>query len=216
MATIPAAPRSKGTSVPQVPKLLVYAVGFIPAAWTFWLAFSDRLGADPLRGLEHSLGIWALRFLIATLCVTPLRAMAGVNLLRYRRALGLLTFYYAVLHLCVWLLLDQGLDGHAILTDILRRPYITIGMASFAIMVPLALTSNNWAVRRLGGQAWSRLHKLVYAAAVAAALHFVMVVKSWPPEPLIYAGIVAVLLGCRAWRARMRPARPARPAAARL
>jgi sulfoxide reductase heme-binding subunit YedZ len=196
-----------GFRVPNVPKLLVYAVGLAPAAWTFWLAVTDRLGADPLKALEHGLGLWALRFLILTLCVSPLRHLVGLNLLRYRRALGLLAFYYGALHLGVWLILDQGLDARAIVADILRRPYVTIGMLSFAIMIPLAVTSNNWAIRRLGGQAWTRLHKFVYAAAIAAALHFIMVVKSWPAEPLIYAAIVAALLAFRVTRRNRKPGR---------
>jgi methionine sulfoxide reductase heme-binding subunit len=200
-------------NVPDVPKLLVYAVGFIPAAIVFWQGFNDRLGADPIKALEHSLGEWALRFLIITLCITPLRQLAGLNLLRYRRAVGLLAFYYAVLHLGVWLVLDQGLDFHAALRDVLRRPYITIGMIGLAAMVPLAVTSNNVSIRRMGGAAWSKLHKLVYAAAALGALHYIMVVKSWPPEPLVYAAIVSVLLGYRAYR-KLRPATPTRRARA--
>jgi sulfoxide reductase heme-binding subunit YedZ len=204
----PVAERRRGggmlLKLPSFSPLLLYATGFVPAIWTFWQGFHDQLGADPLRTLEHALGLWALRFLIAALMVTPLRDWRIVNLLRYRRALGLLTFYYVLLHLGVWLILDQGLDPHAIVRDILRRPYITIGMLSFAIMVPLALTSNNPSVRWLGAPAWNRLHRLVYFAAAAAAVHFVMVVKSWPAEPLIYAAIVAALLAYRGWKT-MRP-----------
>ena len=150
-----------------------------------------------MRYLEQALGLWALRFLIATLTVTPLRQLFNINLLRYRRALGLLAFYYAALHLTTYLVLDQGLDIAAIVADIVKRPYITIGMATFVILVPLAVTSNNAAIRRMGGQAWAKLHRLVYVAAIGAVLHFILVVKSWPPEPLVYAAIVAVLLGYR-------------------
>ena len=114
--------------------------------------------------------------------------------------IGLLAFYYASLHLTVYLVLDQGLDLAAIWADIVKRPYITVGMFAFVILVPLAVTSNNAMIRRLGGGAWQRLHRLVYVAAAAAAIHFVMVVKAWPPEPLIYAGIVAVLLLFRLWQ----------------
>ena len=195
-------------TVPDAPLLAVYAVGLLPAAYLFFLGFtdSDRLGADPLNSLEHSLGLWALRFLIATLCVTPLRTLGVVSLIRYRRAFGLLAFYYAMLHLGVWLVLDRGLDWHAIIADVLRRPYVTIGMVSFAAMVPLALTSTNRSIRLIGAAAWNRLHKLVYLAAAAAALHFVMVVKSWPAEPLVYAGIVAALLCYRGYRKLRAPA----------
>jgi len=198
----------KGFSFLQVPKVAVYIVGFVPAAWLFHQGVNDRLGADPMRYLEQALGLWALRFLIATLAVTPLRQLLGVNLLRYRRALGLLAFYYAALHLVTYMVLDQGLDFQAIWADIVKRPYITIGMATFVILVPLAVTSNNAAIRRLGGQAWARLHRLVYLAAIGAALHFVLVVKSWPLEPLVYAAIVAVLLGYRLVRSLVKKASP--------
>ena len=192
----------KGFTLPQVPKIAVYIVGFIPAVLLFYAGIADRLGADPMRYLEQALGLWALRFLIATLTVTPLRQLFNINLLRYRRALGLLAFYYAALHLTTYLVLDQGLDIAAIVADIVKRPYITIGMATFVILVPLAVTSNNAAIRRMGGQAWAKLHRLVYVAAIGAVLHFILVVKSWPPEPLVYAAIVAVLLGYRLVRAR--------------
>jgi len=187
----------KGFTLPQVPKIAVYIVGFIPAVLLFYAGIADRLGADPMRYLEQALGLWALRFLIATLTVTPLRQLFNINLLRYRRGLGLLAFYYAALHLTTYLVLDQGLDIAAIVADIVKRPYITIGMATFVILVPLAVTSNNAAIRRMGGQAWAKLHRLVYVAAIGAVLHFILVVKSWPPEPLVYAAIVAVLLGYR-------------------
>jgi sulfoxide reductase heme-binding subunit YedZ len=196
--------------VPQVPKIAVYIVGFIPAVWLFYEGVNDRLGADPMRYLEQALGLWALRFLIASLTVTPLRQLVSVNLLRYRRALGLLAFYYAALHLVTYLVLDQGLDFAAIWADIVKRPYITIGMATFVILVPLALTSNNAAIRRLGGQAWARLHRLVYLAAIGAALHFLLVVKSWPPEPLVYTAIVLALLGYRLVRSLAKRASPRR------
>ncbi|CAM5766326.1 protein-methionine-sulfoxide reductase heme-binding subunit MsrQ [Labrys miyagiensis] len=173
---------------------MVYVVGMLPAAWLFYLAFTDRIGADPVAQLEWGLGLWGLRFLILTLSITPLRQIFRVNLLRYRRALGLVAFYYVMLHLGVWLWFDRGLDLHAVLIDILRRPYITIGMAAFAILVPLALTSNNWSIRRMGGKAWAKLHKLVYLAVALGALHFIMIKKVWMAEPLVYAAIVMVLL----------------------
>jgi methionine sulfoxide reductase heme-binding subunit len=181
----------------RVPVSLVYLVGFVPAAAYFYLGVTDQLGADPLKTLEKALGLWALRLLIATLTVTPLRQVLGVNLVRFRRALGLLAFYYAALHLTTYLVLDQGLDWTAIWADIVKRPYITIGMASFLVLVPLALTSNKASIRRLGGQGWARLHKLVYFALAGGAVHFMMLVKSWPLEPLVYAAIVAALLAYR-------------------
>ena len=187
----------------QLPTMVVYLVGIVPAIWWFWLGAINRLGADPMRELEHGLGLWALRFLIASLAITPLRQLVDVNLLRYRRALGLLAFYYALLHLTTYLVLDQGLDFDAIWADILKRLYITIGMVCFVVVLPLAVTSNNLAIRRLGGKAWQRLHRFVYLAAILAALHFLMSVKSWPIEPIIYTLIVAILLGYRLARSPM-------------
>ncbi|MBL0403195.1 protein-methionine-sulfoxide reductase heme-binding subunit MsrQ [Microvirga aerilata] len=198
----------KGFALPQVPKIAVYIAGFIPAVWLFYAGITDQLGADPMRYLEQALGLWALRFLIGSLAITPLRQLLGINLLRYRRAIGLLAFYYAALHLITYLVLDQGLDFAAIWADIVKRPYITIGMATFVVLVPLALTSNNAAIRRMGGQAWARLHRLVYLAAIGAVLHFVLVVKSWPPEPLVYAAIVAALLGYRIVRSMVKKPSP--------
>jgi methionine sulfoxide reductase heme-binding subunit len=191
----------------------LYPLGLIPAAWTFWLGVTDRLGADPMKVLERDLGLWALKFLVLGLAITPPRRLTGVNLLRYRRAVGLLAFIYACLHLTTYLVLDQGLDLAAIWADILKRPYITVGMAAFLVLVPLAVTSNNAMVRRLGGPAWQRLHRWVYLAAAGAAVHYVMVAKTWQVEPLVYAGLVLLLLG---YRLVVRLQQPARSDAGRL
>jgi sulfoxide reductase heme-binding subunit YedZ len=192
---------------------LLYWVGMIPAAWTFWLGVTDQLGADPMKTLERELGLWALRFLVAGLAITPLRRLTGVSLLRYRRAIGLLAFFYAALHLVTYALLDQGLDVAAIWADIVKRPFVTVGVLAFLILVPLAATSSNAAIRRLGPGRWARLHRWVYPAAAAAAVHFVMVVKAWPAEPLIYAGLVTLLLGYRLATGLGRAPRPRLPAA---
>lgn len=200
----------------------IYILGMVPAVWTFYLGLTDQLGADPQNTLERTLGLWALRLLIVALAITPLRRLGGPSLIRYRRAIGLLGFYYAILHLTVYLVLDQRLDMAAIWADIVKRPYITVGMLAFTILVPLAVTSSNAMIRRLGARAWQRLHRLVYVATAAAAIHFIMLVKVWwSPEPMIYAGLVAMLLAVRLWfsfqkrlglgaRASARPARPAR------
>jgi sulfoxide reductase heme-binding subunit YedZ len=196
----------------------IYILGMLPAVSTFYFGLMDQLGADPQKTLERTLGVWALRFLIACLAITPLRRFGGPNLVRYRRSIGLLAFYYAALHLTVYTVLDQGLDLAAIWADILKRPYITIGMLAFLVLVPLAVTSNAAMIRRLGGAAWQRLHRLIYLAAAAAAVHFIMLVKSWPAEPLIYAALVAGLLLLRLvfkLQRRARPGRRARPEAAR-
>jgi sulfoxide reductase heme-binding subunit YedZ len=188
----------------------LYVLGMAPAVLYFTWGLTDQLGADPQNVLERALGLWALRFLIAGLAITPLRQLGGPNLIRFRRALGLLAFYYATLHLSVYLLLDKGLDLSSIVADVIKRPYITVGMLAFAVLIPLAATSNSTMIRRLGAR-WRKLHRLAYLAAAAAALHFIMLVKVWPLEPLIYAALVAALLLYRlanSLRPRTRAVRP--------
>jgi methionine sulfoxide reductase heme-binding subunit len=179
----------------------LYLVGVVPGVWTFVLALTDQLGADPVKVLERSLGLMALRLLVLGLAITPLQRIAGINLIAYRRAIGVLAFAYAAAHVVTYVVLDQALDLGAIWADILKRPYITIGLLAFAILIPLAITSNATMIKRLGAQIWKALHRWVYLAAAAAALHFIMLVKSWSAEPLIYAGLVAVLLAWRLWDA---------------
>ena len=203
MGTVSAPPprARRSTLGAKAARWLVYVAGFMPAAWTFYLAINDRLGADPLKVLERSLGLWSLRFLVLGLAVTPLLRLGGPNLINYRRALGLLAFYYAAMHVTVYAWLDQQLDLAAIWGDILKRPYITVGLLALGILIPLAATSTDGMVKRMGAKAWRSLHRWVYLAAAAGALHFVMLVKSWPAEPLIYAALVAGLLMWRAWDA---------------
>jgi sulfoxide reductase heme-binding subunit YedZ len=189
-----ASSRSLQRAINAFPRWPLYMIGSIPGIWVFWLGLNDQLGADPVKTLEHTLGLWALRFVIASLAVTPIRRFGGPNLVRFRRALGLLAFFYACAHLSAYIIFDQGLDAHAIIADIVKRPYITIGMFAFAILVPLAITSNAAMIKRMGAAAWQRLHRWIYVAAIAAVVHFLMSVKSWPAEPLIYAAIVAALL----------------------
>jgi sulfoxide reductase heme-binding subunit YedZ len=172
----------------------IYWGGMIPAAWAFYRGSTGQLGPEPIKALEHILGLWALRFLMIGLAITPLRRLGGPSLIRYRRAIGLLAFFYVCLHLAVYIGFDQVFDLAAVWRDIVKRPYITIGMLSFLLLAPLAITSNNEMVKRLGAQAWQRLHRLVYAAALLGAIHFLLLVKSWPPEPLIYTAIVLALL----------------------
>lgn len=188
----------------------LYALGLLPGIWTFSLALNDQLGADPLKTLERALGLWALRFLVLGLAITPLRRVGGPNLVRYRRTVGLLAFFYALFHVVVYVVLDQGLDVGAIAADIVKRPYITVGMVAFLILIPLALTSNATMVRRLGAGAWQRLHRWVYLAAAAAALHFVMLLKTLTAEPAFYAAMVAALLLLRLVDRGTRVSRPRR------
>jgi sulfoxide reductase heme-binding subunit YedZ len=180
----------------RLPTWPVYALGALPPLWFLWLGLTGGLGVEPIKELEHRLGLLALQMLIATLAVTPLRRFTGVSLIRFRRALGLLTFYYICCHLLVWLLLDVGVLG-LIWQDILKRPYITIGMAAFLLLCPLAATSNNWSVRRLGAPRWRRLHQLSYGAAILGASHFVMLSKGLQIELLAYLAAILVLLALR-------------------
>lgn len=181
----------------RVPTWIVYALGFVPAVFLVWLIATNGLGFDPVKNLEHRVGKLGLQFIIAGLAITPVRKLTGINVLRFRRAVGLVAFAYIALHLSVWLFLDIQLRWYEIGKDILKRPYITIGMLGFALLVPLALTSNAWSLRKMGAAAWQRLHRLVYPAALAGAVHYVLLVKAWPAEPLIYLGIVAGLLAMR-------------------
>lgn len=198
----------------QLANPAIYIIGIVPAVWTFYAAVNDQLGADPLKVLERSLGLWALRFLIVSLAISPLRRFAGINLIRYRRAFGLMAFVYAVLHVIVYLWLDQGLNLPEIWKDIVKRPYITIGMMAFLILIPLAATSNGASIRRLGAN-WQKLHRWVYLAAAAAVLHFALLVKSLTFQPIFYCALVITLLLIRLVpKTRARPMRRD-PAAAR-
>jgi methionine sulfoxide reductase heme-binding subunit len=187
----------------RIPENAVYLAGLLPFLWIVWLTFTNGLGPDPVKAIELRLGELGLQFLVAGLVVTPLR-WAGLNLIRFRRAIGLLAFFYVAMHLLAWVVLDMGLRWDEMAADLVKRWYIIIGMVGFATMVPLALTSNNSAIRRLGAASWARLHRLTYVAALAGALHYVVLVKAWPVEPLLYLGAVCLLLLARLWRNRQR------------
>ena len=179
----------------HLPAWPLYLIATLPPIWLLYAAVTGGLGVQPIEVMEHQLGEWGLQILIAGLCVTPLRRWAGVNLLKYRRALGLIAFTYIVMHLLVWVVLDvQSIER--VWADILKRPYITIGMLALLLMVPLAATSNNMSVRRLGKR-WTALHKLTYPAVLLGAVHWVMLSKGFQIEPLIYLAIVAGLVGLR-------------------
>lgn len=195
------------TGLRRLPVWAVYFAGAIPAAVLLLGAFTGGLGVDPVKGLEKELGEWALRFLIASLAVTPLMRV-GLRLIRFRRALGLLGFWYVLAHFTVWVGLDMGLLWSQIVGDLVKRPYIMVGFGAFLALIPLALTSSDRAVRRLGGQAWRNLHRLAYPAILAGAVHFVMIGKVWTADSLIYLGLVLALLALRLVP-RRRPA-PAR------
>lgn len=180
----------------RVPVWVVYVAGMLPAPILLYMGAVGALGVEPIKALEHELGELALKFLVAGLAVTPLRRFAGINLLKFRRAIGLIAFYYVSCHLLVWLVLDVQLPSQ-IWADIVKRPYITVGMAAFVLLTPLAVTSNNLSLRRMGPVAWRRLHKLVYPAVILGAVHYVMLVKGFQIEPLIYLAIILGLLLAR-------------------
>jgi len=191
-------------------KAVVHALAMAPLAllgWEAWQVGSgadiDALGADPVAAIEHELGLWALRLLLVTLAVSPLRQVLDQPvLMRFRRLLGLWAFAYASLHFTAYLVLDLRGWWAQVLVEIVERPYITVGFAAWLLLLPLALTSTRGWMRRLGRN-WGRLHRLVYLVAALAVLHFWWVVKSDVSEPLLYAAILAVLLGWRlAWRWR--------------
>ena len=201
-------------------KPLVFLLCLLPAAWLLAglvalqtgepaAAAARALGANPVEKVQDTLGIWGLRFLLATLAVTPLRFLAGwPRLLLFRRMLGLFAFAYIALHFLWYLFVDQALDWAQLLADVAKRPYITAGFTAFLLLVPLAVTSTQAAMRRLGRR-WQALHRLVYPAAVLGCVHFWWQVKADIREPIVYAAIAALLLGwraVRAWRRRGRAA----------
>ena len=181
-------------------KALLFALCLVPLALLLTAFFQDALGANPIETITHATGDWTLRFLLITLAVTPLRKLTGWHwLVRLRRMLGLYAFFYGTLHLGTYIVLDQFFDWHAVVLDVLKRPYITVGFSAFVLMVPLAVTSTNAMIRRLGGRRWQALHRSVYAIAILGVVHYWWLVKADVFEPLIYGAILAVLLGLRAW-----------------
>lgn len=175
-----------------------------PLGWLLTASLLGTLGANPIEAIIRFLGDWTLRLLLLTLAATPLRRLTGWAWpLRLRRLLGLFAFFYAVLHLLAYAVLDQFFDWTAIGEDIIKRPYITMGMLAFLLLLPLAFTSSQAAMRRLGRR-WKQLHRLIYPAAILAIIHFTLMVKADLREPLIYAAILAILLGLRILPARYR------------
>ena len=185
----------------KVPAWPLYMVGAAYAGWQFYLAVTGGLPGggrwvDPVNQLEREYGAMALKLIIAVLLVTPLRKYLGLNLLKFRRAIGVIAFFLVLAHFMVWALLDVGSLGR-VWADIIKRPYVTIGMGAFVLMLPLAVTSNNLALRRIGGMAWRNLHKLTYPVAILAGVHYVWLTKVWEAEPLIYLTIILGLLATR-------------------
>ena len=195
-------------------KPFVFLACLAPFLWLAWDVWQQTLGTDPVAQLEHRSGDWALRFLLVTLAVTPLRRLTGWNpLIRYRRMLGLFAFFYATLHLTIYLVVDLGGFWSELFVEIVKRPYITVGFTAWLLLVPLALTSTKGMIRRLGRR-WQLLHRLVYICAFLGVLHFMWLVKSGQKiavrEPLVYLAIFVVLMLARLpwarWTAALRKA----------
>ncbi|MDD9799550.1 MAG: sulfoxide reductase heme-binding subunit YedZ [Gammaproteobacteria bacterium] len=189
----------------NVIKPLLFCACLIPFAWAVYGLATDNLGAEPVDEMTEETGIWGLRFLLLTLLVTPLRRITNWNALgRLRRMLGLFAFFYVLCHFGVYLVLDQFFDFTEIVNDIIKRNYILAGFTAFVILIPLAATSTNWTIKKLGGRRWQRLHRGVYFASIAAVVHFLWLVKADYTEPAIYAFLLALLF---AWRIRHRQRR---------
>lgn len=180
----------------KAPTWPVYLIGGLVPVWYFYLGLTGGLGADPVKAMEHALGLLSLQTLIAVLAVSPIRDYLGVNLVKFRRALGLLVFYFVLCHFLVWFFLDVQFVAE-VWNDIVKRPYITIGMAGLVLLLPLAVTSNNLSIRKMGPLVWRRLHKLTYAVAILGGVHFVMASKTWAVEPMVYLAVILGLLTLR-------------------
>jgi sulfoxide reductase heme-binding subunit YedZ len=180
-------------------KPVVFILSCLPVAWLAWAALNNGLGANPIEKLIRYNGDWALRFLLITLTVTPLRLLTGwADIGRVRRMLGLFAFFYVCLHISAYVGLDQFFNWRTIWADIVKRVYITIGMAAFLTLIPLAVTSTAGMVKRMGARRWRRMHRVVYVTTIAGIIHYVMMLKAGYQEPALYAAILIVLLGIRA------------------
>ena len=179
-------------------RLVLFVNALVPLVLLLWDVWHKRVGANPLEFVTRTTGMLALVFLVLSLAVTPVRTVTGVNqIVKFRRMLGLFAFFYGSLHLMTYVAFDRFFNLKSIPADILKRPFIAIGMTALVLMIPLALTSTNKMVKRLGGKNWSRLHRVVYLAGIAGVLHYWMLVKSDTRLPLTFAFLVAVLLGYR-------------------
>ena len=184
-------------------KTLLFALSLVPFGWLIWQGIDGDLGANPVETVQRWTGTWAINFLVLTLCITPLRALSGQHwLVRLRRLLGLFCFFYALLRFLSFVWFDHEFAVDAIARDILKRPFVTVGFAAFALLIPLALSSNNLAIRKLGGRRWQAIHRSIYLIAILSCIHYFWLSKitQWP-WPLAYALAISLLLG---WRIRER------------
>ena len=176
-------------------KVPVWILSLAPLCWLGWRAYTNDLTANPIEFITHFTGDWAIRFVVFTLAITPLRKLLKLpDLIKFRRLLGLFAFFYATLHFLTWFVLDKYFDMHEILGDFAKRRFITMGLLAFSAMIPLAITSTSGWIRRIGGKRWQKLHKLIYVTGIAAVIHYWWLVKSDIRQPLLYATLVGVLL----------------------
>ena len=181
-------------------KAALFLASLYPLLRLFWFAYTNQLGANPIELITRSLGTWTLVFLLITLSITPLRKLSGWSwLVKLRRMTGLFAFFYALLHFITYIWLDQFFDLGDIYKDVIKRPFITIGFAAFVLLIPLAITSTNAMMKKLGGKRWQLLHRLIYLIAIFAVLHYWWLVKKDITQPLIYATVLTVLLAYRIW-----------------
>ena len=179
-------------------KVMVFSLALVPLAKLGWLAYQDALGANPIEKITRTTGYWTLVFLMVTLSASPLKQLTGWSwLIRLRRMLGLFAFFYAFLHFSTYLVLDQFFDWDSIIKDIVKRPYITVGFPAFLLLIPLAVTSTDGMIRRLGGKRWKLLHRSVYFCAIGGVIHYWWLVKKDLTNPITFALILALLLGFR-------------------
>lgn len=179
-------------------KATLFLASLIPFFRLAWLGYENQLGANPIEFITRSLGTWTLVFLMLTLCITPLKNISGWSwLIKLRRMVGLFAFFYALLHFITYIWLDQFFDLHDIYKDVIKRPFITIGFAAFIMLIPLAATSTNAMIKRLGGKRWLLLHRLIYLIAICGVLHYWWLVKKDLTQPIIYSSVLAILLTYR-------------------
>jgi sulfoxide reductase heme-binding subunit YedZ len=200
-------------------KPVIFLACLLPLANLVWKGYNAELGANPIEVITHSTGLWALIFLLISLTVTPARKLLGIpELIRFRRMLGLFAFFYGCLHFLTYIWLDKFFDVHDMAKDVIKRPFITVGFTAFVLMIPLAVTSTRKMIQRLGGKRWQMLHRLIYLSAIAGVVHFYWLVKKDVTQPVLYGGVLAVLLGYRlvpflVSRFSFRVAAPASPVA---
>ena len=202
----------------NVLKPIVFVAALGPLAWLVYNAFRGDLGANPIETITNSTGIWTLRFVVITLAITPVRWITKWNpIITFRRMIGLFAFFYGTIHFMIYFVLDRSLMFDGLWEDIVKRPYITVGFTGFVLMIPLALTSTKGWIRRLGGQRWNLVHKLVYVTGVLGVVHYLWKVKLDATNPLIYGALVGVLLSVRVirWVSRRQSSAAARTVTAR-